>query len=112
MARAFDQTFTRDDGIDVFVRYSLTPERPPIIVGPAEDCEPGCAMEIEILKVVDDLGRVAFLTDAEKARVVAEIERDPPEYDRPDPDDLRDQARDDALDPRDLDRFMTDFRED
>lgn len=97
MARAFETPFTRDDGTDVSVSFHFSPGSDPITHLAPEDCDPGSAPEIEIVKVVDDLGAAVVLTEAEEARAMAEIERDPPEDDGPDPDDLRDQARDDAL---------------
>lgn len=96
MARVFETHFTRDDGTDVTVSFHFDPGSPPITHLAPEDCDPGSGPETELVKVVDDIGAAVVLTEAEEARVLAEIESDPPEDDGPDPDDLRDMAIDDA----------------
>lgn len=98
MARTFVHDFTRDDGEAVVcAEYTFRAGAPAQSYGPAEDCYPAEADEIEVLKVTDAAGEAVVLTTAEDARLDIEISDNPPEDDGPDPDEWRDAMRDDGF---------------
>jgi len=97
MTQTFFRNATRDDETDIVVEYSCHGGEA------ATYDDPGCGPEVEIvdawLKADEHMANPPrlTLTDAEDARICWEIMEDPPEDDGPDPDDLRDQRRDDAM---------------
>lgn len=109
MSRWQERTFVvqRDGGdVTLDVSFSFVAGSAPITSGPPEHCDPGSGPDVDILDVTvvesDDpaftAGTRFRLTPEEEQRFFDDVTQDPPEEDGPDPDDARDQRRDDDFD--------------